>query len=155
MGRARRMELRSINTPTKAILGRNGSSRLLKLFVRIIEHPLSQAGTFGNVARRASEERLTDLSRRSFLATAALSTASLTVIPKCDAQATKTSHAEHGHPKPERPVVPRLPALICKVTSTAGIDAAFKMLIEGADTLDAALHVCKTQEDDPDRKRVF
>jgi N4-(beta-N-acetylglucosaminyl)-L-asparaginase len=35
------------------------------------------------------------------------------------------------------------------VTSTTGIDAAISMLLKGADTLEAALHVCKTQEDDP------
>ena len=57
-------------------------------------------------------------------------------------------HSQHSHPKPERPLVPRLPALICKVTATSGIDSAFKMLLAGSDTLDAALHVCKTQEDD-------
>ncbi len=60
------------------------------------------------------------------------------------------SHMQHNHPKPERPLVPRLPALICKVTNTIGIDAAFKTLLEGGDTLDAALHVLKAQEDDPD-----
>jgi len=52
-------------------------------------------------------------------------------------------------PKPERPTVPRLPAIICKVTGTIGIDAAYKMLVAGRDTLDAALHICQTQEDDP------
>ena len=55
---------------------------------------------------------------------------------------------QHGYPKPERPAIPRLPALLCKVTGTIGIDAAFKMLLDGRDTLDAALHVCQTQEDD-------
>ncbi len=58
-------------------------------------------------------------------------------------------HMQHGPPKPERPSVPRLPALLCKMTETVGIDTAFKMLMEGKDTLDAALHVCTTQEDDP------
>ena len=45
--------------------------------------------------------------------------------------------------------MPRLPAIICKVTGTVGIDAAYRMLAEGSDTLDAALHVCQVQEDDP------
>jgi N4-(beta-N-acetylglucosaminyl)-L-asparaginase len=83
------------------------------------------------------------------LTKAALSSASLALKSKCHAQATETDHAKHSHPKPERPSVPRLPALICKVTGTTGIDAAFSMLLNDADTLDAALHVCKTQEDDP------
>ena len=59
------------------------------------------------------------------------------------------NHMQHNEPKAERPTIPRLPALICKVTGTRGIDAAFRMLLDGRDTLDAALHVCKTQEDDP------
>ncbi len=58
-------------------------------------------------------------------------------------------HMQHSHPKPERPKVPRVPAVICKVTTTVGIDAAYRMLTEGSDTLDAALHVCKHQEDNP------
>ena len=58
-------------------------------------------------------------------------------------------HSQHSHPKPERPAQPRLPAMICRVASTVSIDAAFGMLLKGGDTLDAAMHVCKTQEDDP------
>src|SRR5579872_5297843 len=92
---------------------------------------------------------LADLSRRSFLAGAALSSASLALKAKCEVQAPQMDHSHHGHEKPERPSPPRLPALICKVTGTSGIDSAFKMLLAGSDTLDAALHVCKAQEDDP------
>jgi N4-(beta-N-acetylglucosaminyl)-L-asparaginase len=61
----------------------------------------------------------------------------------------ETDHSQHSHIKPERPAAPRLPALICKVTGTIGIDAAYKMLSDGSDTLDAALHICKTQENNP------
>ena len=86
--------------------------------------------------------------RRHFLTTAALSSASAAFASKGDAQTQDMSHMQHRRPKPERPVVPRLPALLCKVTATIGIDAAFTMLREGRDTLDAALHVCTTQEDD-------
>jgi N4-(beta-N-acetylglucosaminyl)-L-asparaginase len=96
---------------------------------------------------------LTDFSRRSFLTNAAFSSASLALTSKSHAQSPtldhQTDHSQHSHPKPERPEVPRLPALICKVTSTTGIDAAIGMLLKGADTLDAALHICNTQEDDP------
>jgi N4-(beta-N-acetylglucosaminyl)-L-asparaginase len=59
-------------------------------------------------------------------------------------------HAAHSHPKPARPAVPRLPALICKITGTVAIDQAFQMLKDGRDTLDSALHVTQAQEDDPD-----
>ena len=58
-------------------------------------------------------------------------------------------HTLHSHPKPTHPLVPRLPALLCAQTGTIGIDAAFEMLKLGSDTLDAALHVAKIQEDDP------
>ncbi len=71
------------------------------------------------------------------------------MTPKARAQMQDMSHMNHNEPEPERPAVPRLPALLCKATGTAGIDAAFNMLLNGSDTLDAALHVCKTQEDDP------
>jgi N4-(beta-N-acetylglucosaminyl)-L-asparaginase len=59
-------------------------------------------------------------------------------------------HAAHVHPKPVRPVVPRLPALICRMAGTGAIDEAYQMLRDGRDTLDSALHVAQAQEDDPD-----
>ena len=88
-------------------------------------------------------------SRRSFLTTAVLSTVSVALDSKMNAQMQNMAPMNHNEPKPKRPTVPRLPALICKATGTAGIDAAYKMLLGGGDTLDAVLHVCKTQEDDP------
>ncbi len=102
-----------------------------------------------------------DRSRRNFLATAALSSASVALTLRAGAQTQEANHAhhdgyaqhedhtQHNHEKPQRPAIPRLPALICKNTSTVSIDAAYKMLKDGSDTLDAALHLCKAQEDDP------
>ncbi len=87
-------------------------------------------------------------SRRKFLASAALSTASLAVAAKARAQ-MQMEHMQHDEPKAKRPAVPRLPAVLSKATGTVGIDAAYNMLLNGSDTLDAALHICKTQEDDP------
>ena len=58
-------------------------------------------------------------------------------------------HAMHGHPKPERPKTPRLPAILCRKANTLGIDAAFDMLQRGDDTLEAVLKITGTQEDDP------
>ena len=58
-------------------------------------------------------------------------------------------HSQHGHPKQERPAVPRVPAILSKTTKTLGIDEAYRMLAGGGDTLDAALHICKAEEDDP------
>ncbi len=57
-------------------------------------------------------------------------------------------HAEHDHPKPKRPVPPRLPALICRVSNTIAIDASFAMLTSGSGPLSAALHLCTAGEDD-------
>jgi N4-(beta-N-acetylglucosaminyl)-L-asparaginase len=98
-----------------------------------------------------------NFSRRDFIATAAMSSALVAVGTKGNAQTAtpqhdlpQDEHAAHSHPKPTRPTVPKLPALICKMTRTVGIDAAYTMLQQGSDTLDAALHVTKTQEDDPD-----
>ncbi len=88
-------------------------------------------------------------SRRTFLATAAVSTASLAWASSLRAQMQDMRHMHHNEPEQERPAVPRLPAVLCKATGTVGIDAAYKMLSDGSDTLDAALHICKTQEDDP------
>ncbi len=88
-----------------------------------------------------------DLTRRHFLTTAVSASAALGI--RGNAQMQNMDHTHHDHIKPERPTVPRMPALICKVTGTLGIDAAFKMLSEGSDTLDAALHICKIQEDNP------
>ncbi|MGF7183262.1 isoaspartyl peptidase/L-asparaginase [Tunturiibacter psychrotolerans] len=97
-----------------------------------------------------------ELSRRSFLAVAAMSSASAVLGTKGSAQTASMqhdhpadAHAAHNHPKPVRPVVPRLPVLICKMTPTIGVDAAYTMLKERGDTLDAVLHVTRTQEDDP------
>ena len=95
------------------------------------------------------------LARRDFLGKAGMLSAALAPGARASAQSANPmrdpmqDHASHNHPKPERPAVPRLPALLCKVTGTEGIDAAYDMLRRGEDTLDAALHVTKVQEDDP------
>lgn len=59
-------------------------------------------------------------------------------------------HMNHAHPRPERPSVPRLPAILCKVTGTVGIDEAYAMLTNNSSPLDAAVHICTTQENNPD-----
>lgn len=94
--------------------------------------------------------------RRDFLTAAVLSTASVALASRGESQTTDSQlnhkpdeHAAHNHPKPAPPASPRLPAIICKVTGTIGIDQAYLMLKGGSDTLDAALHICRTQEDDP------
>jgi N4-(beta-N-acetylglucosaminyl)-L-asparaginase len=100
--------------------------------------------------------------RRNFLATAALSSASVALGARAEAQAANQPDSKApmdmgsmggmkmGHDKPKRPDVPRLPALICRMTATIGLDQAYLMLTEGKDTLDAALHLTTTQENNPD-----
>jgi N4-(beta-N-acetylglucosaminyl)-L-asparaginase len=107
-------------------------------------------------------ENFMNFTRRNFLATAALSSASVALGPRADAQTSSQPGSKApmdmgsmppmkmGHPKPERPEVPRLPALICRMTATIGVDAAYQMLTQGSDPLDAALHVTTTQENNPD-----
>src|SRR5579872_262601 len=142
------MEPKSISTLTMAIPGSNGPSRLHRNAPNRRRLAVA-ASDVQQLFGIKSEVCLAELSRRSFLAGAALSSASMALKSKCEAQASPMDHSQHGHAKPERPLVPRLPALISKVTATSGIDSAFRMLLDGSDTLDAALHVCKTQEDDP------
>jgi N4-(beta-N-acetylglucosaminyl)-L-asparaginase len=96
------------------------------------------------------------VTRRDFFATAAISAACAATGARVNAQAPSSTHAHgqdhasHNHPKPVPPTIPRLPVLLCKVTGTVGIDAAYDRLKQGGDTLDAALHVTTAQEDDPD-----
>jgi N4-(beta-N-acetylglucosaminyl)-L-asparaginase len=94
--------------------------------------------------------------RRRFLYVAVLSTAAVARPARGESQTTDSQHdhkpdehAAHNHTKREPPKSPRLPAIICKVTGTIGTDSAYLMLKSGSDTLDAALHICKTREDDP------
>ncbi len=89
------------------------------------------------------------ITRRHFLANAGSSSALAALGLSSNAQMQDMSHMPHDHEESKRPAIPRLPAILCKETGTVGIDAAFKMLLNGRDTLDAALHICTTQEDDP------
>ncbi len=77
-------------------------------------------------------------SRRNFLAATAMSSASAAL--GLEAQEGKAD-APQG--------APRRPAIICKVTGSQAMDGAYEMLRRGHDTLDAAIFVCRSQEDDP------
>lgn len=84
------------------------------------------------------------MDRRKFIAGAALTSASLataqTPTQKTGSQARRT---EYESPRPTKAVI------VCKTNQNQAIDGAYQMLLRGADTLDAALFVCKAQEDDP------
>src|SRR5438270_11028152 len=89
--------------------------------------------------------------RRDFLGNTALTAAALAV----DGQETKRK--DHKPAQSETAVRSgnfKRPAIICKYTGNQSIDAAYQMLTGGRDTLDAVLHVCKVQEDDPNDDSV-
>lgn len=82
------------------------------------------------------------ISRRDFLATTALTSVSLAL------EAQQPGAAKPAQPSGKRPVI------ICKTTGNQAMDGAYMMLQRGGDTLDAALFVCKAQEDDPNDTSV-
>ena len=93
-------------------------------------------------------------SRRNFLSTVAATSASLAAGLNGNAQETQTKATNHKRAKTEDMATGKRPAIICKVTGTQGIDGGYDILRRGGDTLDAALHVCKVQEDDPNDDSV-
>src|SRR5712691_2737298 len=103
------------------------------------------------------------MNRRDFLATTALTSAAVATGIASDAQdKNEAQTTKHDH-KPrqtvtmaaaEQPATYKRPVIICKATGVQGMDAAYDMLRNGQDTLDAVLHVCKVQEDDPNDDSV-
>ena len=92
-----------------------------------------------------------EFTRRDFLATVALTSASLAV----DGQETKRKDHKPAQSETTAPSGNfKRPAIICKYTGNQSIDAAYQMLTGGRDTLDAVLHVCRVQEDDPNDSSV-
>jgi len=86
------------------------------------------------------------VSRRDFLATAALGSTSMAIGLAADTQEKK---------EPDRPsALGKRPALITKTTGLHSLDAAYDLLRRGDDTLDAVTLVCKAQEDDPNDQTV-
>jgi N4-(beta-N-acetylglucosaminyl)-L-asparaginase len=89
--------------------------------------------------------------RRYFLVTTALTSAALAV------EGQQTQRKDHK-PAQSETASPsgnfKRPVIICKHTGNQSIDAAYQMLTSGKDTLDAVLHVCRVQEDDPNDNTV-
>ncbi|MDP9267884.1 MAG: N(4)-(beta-N-acetylglucosaminyl)-L-asparaginase [Acidobacteriota bacterium] len=82
------------------------------------------------------------ISRRDFLATTAMTSVSLALAGQQPGSSDK--------PAGKQPAATgKRPVIICKTTGNQAIDGAYQMLLRGGDTLDAALFVCKAQEDDP------
>jgi len=89
-------------------------------------------------------------SRRSFLTTSALGSLALGL----DAQTTRTSDSKAAAQRTEAPHVTGKTVIIGKHTAMATIDKAYALLMNGGDTLDAAIMIGKAQEDDPNDDTV-
>ncbi len=78
--------------------------------------------------------------RRDFLSLGALTAAGAGIA--ADAWAQTAESVKQMKP-------PAKPVIVTRVTGDASVQQAYKMLLDGADTLDAAHHVCLGRENDP------
>jgi N4-(beta-N-acetylglucosaminyl)-L-asparaginase len=128
----KRRRRRSINIRIKAGPGSNGNSR-----------------PFSRQPERFA--RAMSIGRRDMLIAALLGSASGGVPPAIAAADPRAmpDGMNMDEPKPQRPATPRLPAILCRTADTIGIAAAYRALLQGADTLDAALRITTAQENNP------
>ena len=89
-------------------------------------------------------------SRRNFLTTSALGSLALGL----DAQTTKVTDGKAAEQRSEAPRVSGKTVIVTKYTGNQTIDKAHEFLLNGGDTLDAAIMVGKAQEDDPNDDTV-
>ena len=89
-------------------------------------------------------------SRRGFLTTSALGSLALGL----DAQTTRTSDSKAATQRTEAPPITGKTVIVGKHTAMASIDKAYQSLLNGGDTLDAAIMIGKAQEDDPNDDTV-
>jgi N4-(beta-N-acetylglucosaminyl)-L-asparaginase len=96
------------------------------------------------------------LSRRKFLSQSAVAGAAVALGGDGLSQSNKQTSASSSVPRAQKLEIakPKQPVIICRPTNLPNFDEAWKMLKDGADTLAAALHVCKGQEDDPNDQSV-
>lgn len=91
--------------------------------------------------------------RRNFLTTTAMGSVALgleaQVTTKRDGKATETMQEAGPVGGP-----PKGPVLISSANGWNGIDKGYQIVMQGGDTLDAAIAVGKTQEDDPNDQSV-
>jgi N4-(beta-N-acetylglucosaminyl)-L-asparaginase len=93
-------------------------------------------------------------SRRNFLTTSALASLALGLNAQMDAQTTHTSDDKPSQQRSELPRASGKTVIITKRTGNQTIDRAYESLLNGGDTLDAAIMVGKAQEDDPNDDTV-
>ena len=85
--------------------------------------------------------------RRDFLSLGAMTAASMATTASTSAQPAATGTLTAEAVKQLKP--PVKPVLVTRVTGDNSIQEAYKMLLDGADTLDAVHHVCLGRENDP------
>jgi N4-(beta-N-acetylglucosaminyl)-L-asparaginase len=84
--------------------------------------------------------------RREFLSRSAMAVAAGSTL-------STTALADAGSTGPKFGAAKK-PVIITRHTNLPTVGEAYQMLLDGGDTLDAALHVCKGQEDDPNDDTV-
>src|ERR1019366_6069811 len=84
--------------------------------------------------------------RRDFLSLGAMP-ASIAASPAVWAQSASAAPLTAEAVKQLKP--PAKPVIVTRVTGDNTVQEAYKMLLDGADTLDAAHHVCLGRENDP------
>jgi len=89
-------------------------------------------------------------SRRNFLTTTALGSLALGL----DAQTTRTTDGRAAQQRTEAPRVTGKTVIVTRVTGDQTVDRAYELLVNGGDTLDAAIMVGKGREDDPNDDTV-
>jgi len=86
--------------------------------------------------------------RRDFLSRSAMTAASLSAITQAPAQQGQAAENIKQLPPPKKPVI------VTRHTGDNSVDEAYKMLLDGIDTLDACNHICLAREDDPNDHSV-
>lgn len=85
--------------------------------------------------------------RRDFLSRTAMAAAGTVGV-----RTGETTRVPADQPAPYRP--PKKPVIVTRETGDNTVAEAYAMLERGADTLDAALHICQAREDDPNDHSV-
>jgi N4-(beta-N-acetylglucosaminyl)-L-asparaginase len=87
-------------------------------------------------------------SRRHFLSRTAMLAASVAGNSAAQTSAAAQTLASH-HEAPVTYQPPKKPVIITRETGDNSVAEAYALLEQGADTLEAALHICQAREDDP------
>lgn len=94
-------------------------------------------------------------SRRDFLSASVLGSASVALNLHGQPTPDRQPQQDTGPAKRSDPEKPsKRPVIISKYTGSQAIHGAYQMLRRGGDTLDAALFMCRSQEDDPSDNTV-